>query len=493
MKIILMSMPDVASVIMHESAFHMPNIGIASIGGNIDEGHQVHIVDLIRKRHRLKDYITRVIREIKPDIVGLSAMAWQFKTCTRVARFIKTMMPEIKIVIGGYHATLMYEEIAASEDGACIDFMIRGEGEEAFRRLINALDGKDNLTEIPSLSYKENGKSFRHNPRGELLDLSRLKLPIRDKRRLTSGYHIMLDKAEVIETSRGCTRACNFCSMKHMYGRSFRAFPLERILADVEDIYFKRKTRWIFVADDNLVMEPSRVMEISDAIISKKLPDLNFVAQADCITISQNEKMVRMMAQAGFKTIFLGIENVSRENLKTAGKGDIVEISRKAVEVCHKCGIMVVGGMIFGFPDDSEEDIINNYRFLKSTGADSYYCQILTPYPKTAIREYLLSEGLVTNTNDFSRYNGMWANVRTRHLSSEELHYLVWYHLQKVMGWWEPSPRARARGPLWTAIWIYAFRPFLKLYISRLLKKYGWRGRYKLHYSKMDLVNKFDI
>ncbi len=493
MKIILMSMPDVASVIMHESAFHMPNIGIASIGANIDEGHQVYIVDLIRKRHRLRDYVTGLMKKIKPDVVGLSAMAWQFKTCAKLARLVKTMMPETKIVIGGYHATLMYEEVAASGDASHIDFMIRGEGEEAFRRLVNALDGKDRLEEIPSLSYKKNGDEFFHNPRGELLDLSGLKRPIRDKRRLTDGYHIMLDKAEVIETSRGCTRSCNFCSMKHMYGRRFRAFPLERIIADIEDIYYNRKTRWVFVADDNLVMEPSRVMEICDAVISKKLHDLNFVAQADCITMAQNEEMVRLMAQAGFKTVFLGIENVSRENLKTAGKGDIVEMSKKAVAVCHKYGIMVVGGMIFGFPDDNEEDIINNYRFLKSTGADSYYCQILTPYPKTAIREHLLEEGLVTNADDFSRYNGMWANVRTRHLSSEELHYLVWYHLQKVMGWWEPSPRARARGPLWTAIWIYAFRPLLKLYIRRVLKKHGWRGRYSLHYKRMEQVNSFDI
>jgi hypothetical protein len=58
MKIILMSMPDVAPVIMHESAFHMPNCGMASVGANIDEGHEVFIIDLIRKRRQLRKYIT---------------------------------------------------------------------------------------------------------------------------------------------------------------------------------------------------------------------------------------------------------------------------------------------------------------------------------------------------------------------------------------------------------------------------------------------------
>jgi len=169
-------------------------------------------------------------------------MAWQYKTCTQLARLIKQLLPGVKIVIGGYHATLMYEEIAASAEASFIDFIIRGEGEEAFRRLINALGGNDRLEDIPSLSFKKSA-GFIHNPRGELLDLSKLKLPIRDKRRLTWGYHIMNGKVEVIETSRGCTRACNFCSMNHMYGRTFRPFPQERILADIEDIYFKRKTR----------------------------------------------------------------------------------------------------------------------------------------------------------------------------------------------------------------------------------------------------------
>ncbi len=485
-----MSMPDAAPVIMHESAFHMPNHGIASIGGNVDDGHSVYIVDLIRKRRRVGKYVARTLRKIQPDLVGLSAMAWQYTTCIKLIKLIKKVMPNTKIVIGGYHATLMYEEIAASEDSSLIDFIVQGEGEEAFRRLVNALDGSDSLADIPSLSFKTDNR-FCHNPRGELLDLTHLKPPIRDRRRLTWGYHIMNNKVEMIETSRGCTRACSFCSMKHMYGRTFRPFPMERILADIDDIYYKRKCRWIFVVDDNLVLEPDRIMTLCDGIIARRYRNVNFVVQADCVTMSRNETMVRRMARAGFRTIFLGIENVSRKNLKSAGKGDIVDASRKAVALCHKYGIMVVGGMIFGFPDDNEEDIVENYRFLKSIKADTSYCQILTPYPKTAMRQQLIDQELVTNRDDFSRYNGMWANVKTRHLSSEQLQYLVWYHRQKVLGWWEPSERVRERGRLWTSIWLYGFKPFLKIYLGRRQRKIGWQGRYEMELKRMPEINRF--
>ena len=483
-------MPDVAPVIMHETAFHMPNCGIASVGANIDDEHQVFIIDLIRKRRQLRKYLTKTLQKIRPDLVGLSAMAWQYETCVKLIRLIKHLLPEVKIAIGGYHATLMNEEIAASPEAEWIDFMIRGEGEEACRRLVNALGGKDRLEDIPSLSYRHN-RQFVHNPRGELLDLSRLRLPIRDKRRLTWGYHIMNSKIEVMETSRGCTRACTYCSIRHMYGKSFRTFPIERVLTDLDDIYYTRKTRWVFIADDNLVLDPERVIEICDAIIARKYKKLNIVVQADCISMAKNEEMVRKMALAGIKSVFLGIENVSKKNLATVHKGDIVDASRKAVESCHKYGIMVMGGLIFGFPDDDEQAIIENYQFLKSTGADTAYCQILTPYPKTEMRRQLLDQGLVTNIDDYRWYNGLWANVKTKHLESVQLQYLFWYHKQTVLGWWEPSERIRGQGRFWTSIWIYAFRPMLKFFIGRSLKKYGWEGRYQRAMKRLASVNVF--
>jgi radical SAM superfamily enzyme YgiQ (UPF0313 family) len=490
MKIILMSMPDVAPLIIHETAIHMPSHGIACVGGNIDAQHDVYIVDLIRKRRRLEKYITKILLKIRPDLVGLSAMAWQYDTCIKLINLIKSVLPEVKIAIGGYHATLMSEEIADSPEGRLIDFMIRGEGEEACRRLVNALEGNDRLEDIPSLAYK-NGDHFVHNPRGETLDLSQLKLPIRDKRRLTWGYHILYSKIELMETSRGCTRGCNFCSMRHMYGRSFRTYPIERVLADLDDIYYKRRVRWVFIVDDNMVLNPKRVIALCDAIIARNYKKLNLVVQADCISMAQNEEMVSKMAQAGFKSVFLGIENASAKNLESAGKGNIVNASRKAVEICHKYNIMVIGGLIFGFPEDDEASIIENYQFLKTIEADGSYCQILTPYPKTGMRQNLIDEGLVTNKYNYKKYSGLWANVKTRHLESDRLQYLFWYHRQVTLGWWNPSKRARSQGRLWTGIWIYAFKPVLKFFIDRTLAKQGWEGRYRKELRRLSNMNNF--
>jgi anaerobic magnesium-protoporphyrin IX monomethyl ester cyclase len=502
MKVVLISMPDVTPIIIHETAVHMPNLGIASIGANIGLNHEVYIIDLIRKRRQVRKYLTRTLLKIKPELIGLSAMTWQFDTCLKIIRLIKRLLPKVKIAIGGYHTTLMYNEIAESSESELIDFMIRGEGEEAFRRLVDALEGKGRFEDIASLSYKmvsdpanpqkKEGNAFVHNPKGDLLDLSRLRLPIRDKRRLTWGYHVLYNKIEVMETSRGCTRSCNFCSIRHMYGKSFRVYPVDRVLADLDNIYYKCRTNWAFIADDNLVLAPERVIELCDAICGKQYKNLNLVIQADCISMAKHEKMVGKLAQAGVRSVFLGIENASPKNLRTAHKGDITKAAVKAVSNCHRYGIMVIGGLIHGFPDDDEAAIIRNYEFFNALKIDAVYTQILTPYPKTGIRKDLKDEGLITNLYDYRYYNGLWANVKTRHLSSEKLQYLFWYHKQAVLGWWEPSELARRDGKLWTSVWRFAFKPVLRYFINRTLRKCGWQGRYQIELSRLSNMNRFD-
>ncbi|TKB28238.1 B12-binding domain-containing radical SAM protein [Desulfopila sp. IMCC35006] len=490
MKVVLISMPDVVPIIIHEAAVHLPNHGIASIGGNIDAEHEVFLIDLVRKRRSIRKYLSKVLKKIVPDLVGLSAMAWQYDTCTKIAHLIKELLPGVKIVVGGYHATLMYAEIVASDEARWIDFIVRGEGEEPCRRLVNALAGDDNFADIASLSYKRNG-AFVHNPQGDNVDLSTLKLPIRDKRRLTRGYHMVHSHIELIETSRGCTRSCNFCSMRHMYGRTFRTFPISRVLEDIDDIYYKRKTRTIFITDDNMVLDPARVIGLCDAIISRQYQGLKIFVQADCVTMAKNEEMVKKMGAAGFRSVFLGIENGSKKNLSAAGKGDIVEYSKKAIENCHKYGMMVVGGLIFGFPEDDENSIRENYEFFKSIHADAAYCQILTPYPKTAIRRQLLEDNLVTNLDDYKKYNGLWANVRTRYLDSGQLQYQFWYQRQVVLGWWDPPAAVKRQGWLWISIWRFIFKPFLKIYYKRAMQKYGWAGRYEKEVRRWENMNRF--
>jgi radical SAM superfamily enzyme YgiQ (UPF0313 family) len=92
------------------------------------------------------------------------------------------------------------------------------------------------------------------------------------------------------------------------------------------------------------------------------------------------------------------------------------------VQALKKHGIIVVGGFIFGYPEDTETTLRENYNYARKMKIDIPLFNILTPHLKTELREELLREGLVTNPSDYSLYNHYHCNVRTRHLTADELY-----------------------------------------------------------------------
>ena len=180
MKILLCSMPDTVPQFSAKT-WRAPNLAISSIAGNIQPHHDVVLADLVLKRKNLLSSIKKTVEEYQPDVVGLSAMTFQFNTAWRIAEFIKSVHRDIKIAIGGYHATLMYEEIASNDDGKPFDYIIRGEGEKTFGDMLDAIEGKQKWEDISGLSYRRNG-GFLHNSPRPLENLETLQLPRRNAR-----------------------------------------------------------------------------------------------------------------------------------------------------------------------------------------------------------------------------------------------------------------------------------------------------------------------
>src|SRR5207249_290114 len=118
----------------------------------------------------------------------------------------------------------------------------------------------------------------------------------------------------------------------------------------------------------------------------------------------------------------MGIENAEAANVAAldiaAKRGRTEDETPRAVRLLQENGIKAVGGFIVGNPDDDRAAIARTFRYARRLGLDFPIVQCLTPYPRTEMRAALVAEGLVTNPDDLSRYNGYVANVRTRHLSS---------------------------------------------------------------------------
>lgn len=418
MKILLLAMPDAAN------NFHrivkVPNLGLCSLAAHLTD-HEVRIVDLVLVHRNIRTWLKKFLREFRPGLIGISSMSFQYASATEVMSICREYLPQAAIVLGGYHATLAWPQLTDGTS-APFDFLVRGEGERALPALAEALAGTREFGTVPGLSWRRDGR-FVHNPAGELLDVRQLPLPHRDARVL-DNFTYFDRKMDCVETSRGCTMPCTFCSITGMYGSSFRCYAIDRVIADLEELK-KRGTETVLLVDDNITLDAGRFRRLAEAITGHGLNSMEYLVQASVAGIVADPDLIPALARANFSMVFLGIEAVQMKNLSLFQKGDIREKTGLAIERLRSHDIGVMGGFIIGNPDDTREDIREVFRAARRLRIDLPYVQCVTPYPGTRVREELLEAGLVTNSDDLSRYTGFICNVRTRTLTNRQLNRLM--------------------------------------------------------------------
>jgi radical SAM superfamily enzyme YgiQ (UPF0313 family) len=414
MKILLLSMPDTADVI--DSMARMPNLATVTLAGQL-ANHEVKVLDLVGHKPRIRKPLESLIRSFRPQLVGLSAMTFQFDTLLRVARFIRSIDGSILLAAGGYHVTLLFEELGRQND-LPLDFMVRGEGEATIAELADTIAANKTTASIQGLSFRTTA-GWRHNPPRPLLDPDAIRLPKRDCRVGGNFYYLNM-RMDVVETSRGCPFDCKFCAITHMYGRTFRTFSEERIVADLINVRQHGATA-VFLTDDNITHAPDHLRMVCRAIVKNRLNDMHYSVQASAAGLAKNPDLVEEMDKANFRTVFVGFESMTPSNLKDMRKPTDPSINRAAANLLHEHNIGVIAGIIVGYPDDTRDSIAKNMRLFKTLHPDAIYAQYLTPYPKTRLREEMLEAGLVENKDNFSAYDGFTCNIRTKHMTRDEL------------------------------------------------------------------------
>jgi anaerobic magnesium-protoporphyrin IX monomethyl ester cyclase len=429
MKILLLSMPDYFEH-MPPVAVRMPNGALTSLAGNVDDCHRVAVADLILSHDRVQETVTRLIHEFNPEVLGLSVMTFQRRTACRIIDLARSLEPDPKIVVGGYDPSLAPE----AYEGIGADYIVRGEGEITFRELLRALEGGGGFEKICGLSYRESGRWLHNPPRPvHRLEDGDIRLPNRTARVLR-GYTLLGRQVDVVETSRGCTYDCSFCSIIEMRGRNFHTYSFERVLQDIRDAR-DHGARTIFLVDDNITLNVHRFEALCQAIIEAGLNKLDYFVQAMTSAIADHgETLAPLMHRAGFRYVFLGIENILEVDLKflhaaaknTARKkgSEVGNATLKAIHCLHRNKMYVVGGLIVGNPDDTRESIEANLAFARRY-VDWPYIQHPTPYPRTPMTEHFRDRGLITSER-LEEYDGTTAVVRSKHMKAEEIEYLRW-------------------------------------------------------------------
>jgi radical SAM superfamily enzyme YgiQ (UPF0313 family) len=430
MNVLLFSMPD-SFEHTPSLTMRMPNGALASLAGNVDAHHRVAIADLVLAQHDVPGTVTRLMHDREPDVVGLSIMTFQRRTAARVIALVRRLRPQALVVVGGYDPSLAPEIYEHPEMD--VDVIVRGEGDMTFRDLLRARESGASLGTVAGVRYRDGGRFVETPPRAVSHLQGEIRPPNRAARVL-SGYTLLGRPIDIVETSRGCTYDCSFCSIIEMRGRNFHTWSIERVVADIRDAR-DRGARAIFIVDDNITLNVARFGALCEAIVAAGLNEIDYLVQGMTSAIaSSGDALAALMKKAGFRYVFLGIENVldqdlvflrataknaQREHGRTVGSA-----TQRAVDLLHRHGMLVVGGLIVGNPGDTRESIEANLEFARRH-VDWPYIQHPTPYPGTPMTKEFREKNLIVS-EAVEEYDGTTAVVRTEHLAAEDIEFMRW-------------------------------------------------------------------
>jgi len=308
---------------------------------------------------KLLDFISKGI-----DIVCV-AIGWN-RQIEEICDLLNRMPQNIPLIVGGYTATEMVEELF--QRCPKIDIIVRGEGEETIKDILSGVAPED----ILGISYRTKG-GVVHNKNRPLSNVDTLAFPDRSLRR--NEYRLTLNGLSVANLSfdtvlsaRGCPYNCKFCTFTlNPLGqkRTYSARSVESVVDEIERI----SAGIILFSDENFSLDPKRAEEICDLIVARGIKK-RFIAQTR-IEIAKYPGLLEKMVKAGFKTLLIGIESPHDRILAQLDKGFDSAMVRKYFSVLKKYPLYYHGYFIYGNITETEEEMLYIAQFAKEIGVDS--------------------------------------------------------------------------------------------------------------------------
>ncbi len=336
-------------------------------------------------KHKVWGQIKEVLDTYRPDLVGITAMTPKFGSVLKVAEIVKKWNLKCLVVVGGPHPTLLPDQTLKSQN---IDIIVKGEGEETFLELVEAVKDNKKLNDIKGISYRVDSKIVHNSPREFIKDLDSIPFPARDA--LLTPRNYTSEDMGVIMGSRGCPFNCTYCC--HFWQRRVRHRTPENIIAEIKEVKSKYGTSQFELKDDTFTGNRKWVFEICQRLISEKLK-INWGCTTRASLIDKD--LVKIMKKAGCNVIKLGIETGSQRVLEETKKGVTFAQMKKATQILNKAGMFWSGYFMMGLPTETEEDILKTYKFMKEL--NPYYAGlgVYNPFPKTELFRQGVKMGLL--------------------------------------------------------------------------------------------------
>lgn len=390
MKVLLVDnlvMPEEGSLALLDVHPHLGLLALAAVAES--DGHTVQIYDpkrLIKSGHLPYDstLYERAAFDIlaeRPQAVGFTALGCSFLFALNVAALIKDREPDLPILLGGPHATMLHREILTRFTQ--FDVVVRYEADEIFPAVLANLEQRD-LHEIPGLSWRGSKALGPHfNPGKPLVqDLDRLPIVSYDHYPISD---LGLDLLR-IEAGRGCPFTCTFCSTASFFQRSFRLKSAARLVTELDLLHANYGFSDFKLDHDLFTVNRRKILEFCEAVKGRPYR-WRVSARVDCV----DEELLNKMAEAGCVGMYFGIETGSARMQQVAKKRLDLELVEPTLALAEHLGIATTASFITGYPEELEQDQADTLDLLGRCFSLSSLPQLhmLAPEPGTPMFEQL--------------------------------------------------------------------------------------------------------
>ena len=349
-------------------------LGLECVAGGLElEGHQCQIVDL-----RI-DGIAKGLAKLRafgPDIVGLQCnfTTERFRSL-RLARQIKDEFPDALIVMGGHDASRDPRWFLKS----AVDVIVIGDGEEVMPALVKAWEKTKDLSAVAGLLINKASGPVQTPVAPARANIDELPMPARHLIKEYAGeYYINFRRPlALLETARGCPFKCNFCSVWKFHDSTFREKSPERVVKELAEVDAPN----VFITDDIFWMNVKRGRELAQALQQSGIQK-HYTIQTRSDIICKFPDLVEMWKGCGRMTVFLGLEKIDDEGLKSVNKKNTADNNNQAIRILQDLGVGYTPNFIVD-PTWDRPDFEKLKRWIDETGAYNSGFSVLTPLPGT--------------------------------------------------------------------------------------------------------------
>lgn len=374
-------------------------------------GHDVTIMDGEAEQITLEAMVERAVAS-KPDVIGFTATSPFFHISKTVAEGIKRIAPQIPIVVGGPHVTIMKEEALLP----AFDYAFVGEAEESWPQFLNQLGQGREVSNVAGIIFRRNGKPVSTGQPADITDLDALPAPARHRLDM-SRYKLGTLRGRLpftsIQTMRGCPWKCIFCASEALKTTEMRVRSPRSVVNEMKQVVEQFGTRHFYIVDDVMTLWKEHILEIAELITQEKL-EITFEGSTRANLVE--DEVIARLVKSGLIRLSFGLETVDPEIRRTMKKQVPLEHYVKANGICNKYGVEALNSVMIGLPGETRDTVMATLTFLRNAReVKQANFAIAVPYPGTEFHELAVKgdKGVKLMTKDFSEYRRYGSAVTT--------------------------------------------------------------------------------